>query len=179
MKKFAALFLLLLFSFPIFSKGPKVDEIFCRFDNQHLFVSFILQEGFLSQDVLDAIYSTKPVTFTYEIEVAKKRAVWYGKTTHRAVLRKTVIYDNLTQQYEITVTRDEEQTEKKSLTSLEEVEKELSRVGDTDMGLIVDLTPGENIYYVRARVTFLKSFFLWLFPASVDTGWKEKDLKTP
>ena len=179
MRKAIVAFLLFLFCLPLFSKGPKIEDIYYSFDNQHLYVSVSLQKGFLTQEVLDALDSTKPTTFTYEIEVAKSRLLWYDKTTHRVVVKKTFTYDNLTHQYELSVIKNDEPAEKKSLTSIDEVEKEISRLDDLDAGSIADLMPGENLYYIRVRVTLLKSYFLWLFPADVDTGWKEKALKTP
>ncbi|HNQ78777.1 MAG TPA: DUF4390 domain-containing protein [Acidobacteriota bacterium] len=171
--------LLLVAAFTVQAKGPKVGKISCGFDNLHLFVTFSLSDGFLSQDVLDAINSTKPTTFTYEVEVAKKRTGWFDKTIGRRVVEKTVTYDNLTRQYDLVTAVDGEEKEKISLISVEEVEESLKGMTALDMGSVVDLSPGERAYYIRVRVTLLKNFVLWIIPSDEDTGWTEKELKTP
>lgn len=178
MRRFLAIFLLIA-AFSAQAKDPKVGKISCSFDNLHLFVAFSLSDGFLTQDVLDAINSTKPTTFTYEVEVAKKRIGWLDKTIVRRVVEKTVTYDNLTRQYDLVTAIDGEEKEKISLTSIEEVGESLKGLADLDMGSVVDLSPGEKAYYIRVRVTLLKNFVLWIIPSDEDTGWMEKELKTP
>jgi len=174
-----AILLLLLLGSPFLAKGPKVGKISCAFENLHLLASFSLQEGFLSSDIMEAINSTKPTTFTYELEVAKKRIGWFDRTIARKVIEKTVTYDNLTRQYDLSTKIDGEEREKISLTSIEEVADALGRVEGADMGSVVDLLPGEKAYYIRVRVTLLRGFVLWIIPADEDTGWTEKELKTP
>jgi hypothetical protein len=178
MKRPIFLFLIIL-SFSLYARGPKVGRITCNFENLRLFASFCLDEGFLSPDVLEAINSTKATAFTYEVEVAKKRAGWFDKTIHRKVIEKTVTYDNLTHQYDVVTKIDDEEKEKTSLTSIDEVKENLGKIENMDIGSVVDLQPGEKTYYVRIRVTLLKGFVFWIIPSDVDTGWTEKDLKTP
>lgn len=178
MKRFVLIVLFCL-SFAASAKGPRIDRISCGFENLHLISSFYIGEGYLSEDVLEAINSTKPTTFTYEVEVAKKRTGWFDKTVLRKVIEKTVTYDNLTRQYDVATKIDGKETDKESLTSIEEVGEVLGRVENVDMGSVVDLMPGEKVYYIRVRVTLLKGFVLWIIPSDEDTGWKEKELKTP
>jgi hypothetical protein len=179
MRKFFAALIIILASVSVFSKGPEIKDISYFFERQRIFVSFALKEGFLSQDIIDTINSTNPITFKYQIELAKKKTLWIDSTILKTVIEKTIQYDNLTHQYEITIIRDEKVIEKKTLTSLDEVILELSKVQSIDLGSTADLSPGENIYYIRAKATLFKSFFLLLFPNDVDTGWKEKNIKTP
>lgn len=179
MKKLFAALIILFASVSVLSKGPEIEDISYSFERQHIFVSFSLKEGFLNQDMVEAINSTKEVTFKYEIELAKKKLLWVDKTILRTVIEKSVQYDNLTRQYEIKIFKDKELSDKKSLTSIDEVISELSTVGSVDLGSTADLSPGENVYYLRAKATLFKAFFLLLFPNDVDTGWKEKNIKTP
>ena len=110
----------------VFAKSPKVGDISCAFENLHLFASFSMQEGFLTPDVLESLESTKPTTFTYEVEVTKKRIGWFDKTVLRKVVEKTVTYDNLTRQYDVITILDGEEKERFSLTSIDEVAAELA-----------------------------------------------------
>lgn len=178
MKRFVII-VLLAAGLAVHAKGPKVGEISCAFENLHLFASFSMQEGFLTPDVIESLGSTKPTTFTYEVEVAKKRTGWFDKTVLRKVVEKTVTYDNLTRQYDVVTIIDGEEKERASLTSIEEVAGSLGGVERVDMGSVVDMMPGEKAYYIRVRVTLLKNFILWIIPSDEDTGWKEKELKTP
>ncbi|GEM_PF-1602698 len=179
MKKLFFVVIIFLLSVSAFPKGPEIEDISYFFEKQHIFVSFFLKEGFLNKDIVEAIDSTKPITFRYEIELAKRKTLWIDKTILRTTIKKTVQYDNLTHQYEITIFQDEKVIEKKSLTSIDEVTTELSMVKEVNLGSTTDLSPGENVYYVRVQAILFKGFFLLLFPNDVDTGWKEKNIKTP
>lgn len=179
MKKLILFFLLIYYPFFIFSKNPEILSIHTNIDKQHLQVSFSMEKDFANQDLLDAINSTNEVSFTYEAELLKKKIMLPDKSLLKMKVRKSVQFDNLTKQYEVKVYYGEEVKEKFVLTSLDEVLEELSGVKDLDLGVIVDLEPGERVYYIRVKITLLKSFFLWIFPRDVDTGWKEQDIKTP
>ncbi|MCX7830205.1 MAG: DUF4390 domain-containing protein [Acidobacteria bacterium] len=178
-KAISSAVIFLLFSISLFSRSPEVDDISFYFEKQHIFVGFSLKENFLNQDIVDAINSTKEITFRYEIELVRKKFLWLDKTILKSVIEKKIQYDNMTRQFEVKVLLNDELVDKKSLTSLEDVITELSKVGPIDLGQTADLSPGENLYYLRARATLFKEFFLLIFPNDVDTGWKEKTLKTP
>ncbi len=179
MKKFSLFFIFVLIPFLLFSKGPEISTISAEIKNQHLFIDVIMDKSFANQDVVEALNSTNPITFTYEVELLKKRYVLPSKTMVKIAFKKRVQFDNLTNQYELKVYKEEELIDKMTLTSIDDVIKELSEIKNVDLGAVVDLEPGENAYYLRARITLLKTFFLWIFPKDVDTGWMEKDLKTP
>ena len=179
MKKFVLFLIFVLIPLLLFSKGPEISTISAEIENQHLFVNVIMDKNFANQDIVDALNSTNPITFTYEVELLKKKFVMPSKTMVKIKFKKTVQFDNLTNQYELKVYKEDELIDKVTLTSIDDVIKELSELKNVDLGAVVDLEPGENAYYLRARITLLKSFFLWVFPKDVDTGWMEKDLKTP
>lgn len=179
MRKILSIVFVFFITLQALSKSPEIKEISYSFEKQHIFVSFTLKEDFLNQEIIDAINSTNKIIFKYEIELNKKKTFWFDNTVLKSTIEKSVQFDNLAHQYEIITIVNQEIVDKKSLTSFEEVILELSKIESIDLGFIIDLSPGENIYYIRAKATLFKGFFLLLFPNDVDTGWKEKNIKTP
>lgn len=179
MKKRLFFFVFYLISILSFAGGPEVERILYYFENNHLFVSFSLRDDFFSEELIDAINSTEKVEIKYYVQILKRRTLYIDKTVCSCEIIKSVQYDNLTNQYELITKINGEKIEEKVLMSLSDVKMELSKVDYVDMGLITDLSPGENLYYLRVKAVLYKTFFLYIFPKSVDTGWKERNLKTP
>jgi hypothetical protein len=71
----------------------------------HVPVSFEVL-GALSQQVQDAIESGLTTSFTYEVELRRAATLWVDRTIDVAQVATSVKFDNLTRQYQVSVTRD-------------------------------------------------------------------------
>jgi len=138
-----------------------------------LYVSFTV-DGAFTPEVREAIDSGLPVTFRHDVEVVRRRTLWFDRTLVRKAVTTTVTYDTLTHQYSLARSINDEVTETKVaineadmmrwMTRLERI-----RVADP-AGLEVE--PGDTVY-VRAKSLLQRRFILFFIPSSTGTDWEK------
>ena len=138
-----------------------------------LYASFSLRDAF-TEDVREKIATGLPVTFTYYLEVARRRPFWFDKVLLRKTVTTTVTFDTLTHQYTLSKSVNDEVTESsvavneyemmRWMTNLERV-----RLADpTTLGGADD-----DSLYIRVKSRLQKRFILFFIPWDVETGWEK------
>ncbi len=99
---FPLIFLLFLFFLPslAYSKEAKIDNLRVSSDQKNLYISFDLKDGFTG-DVQEAVLSGIPTTFSFFIEIYKKRAFWPDKKVTSLKFSRHCKYDPLKDEFEI------------------------------------------------------------------------------
>ncbi|HET6373360.1 MAG TPA: DUF4390 domain-containing protein [Candidatus Polarisedimenticolia bacterium] len=138
-----------------------------------LYASFAVKDAF-SEDLRQQVATGLPVTFTYYVEVAKRRPFWFDKILLTKTLSTTVTYDTLTHQYSLSKKVNDEVTE----TSVAVDEKDMMRWMTTlDRVRLGDPTSLEGVkddsIYVRVKSRLQKKFILFFLPWDVETGWEK------
>ncbi len=164
---------------PAVAKDPKVTDIRCRYENMQVVASFEMDEAFDHPDVKEAILSTRPITFTYTVDLIRHRYMWKDKRMARKVVRRTVLYDNLTHQFTIETQIEDLPPTEKVVGTWEEMVEVMRKVEDVPLISVGHLRGGEKRYSVRVKVHLLSDSFLWIIPWDVETDWESIRLKTP
>ena len=138
-----------------------------------LYATFGVRNAFAS-DVKEKIASGMPVTFTYFLEVARRRPLWFDKILIRKTVATTVTYDTLTHQYSLSKRVNDEVTE----TSVAVDEAEMMRWMTTlERVRLADPTALEGAddgsLYIRVKSRLQKRFVLFFIPWEVETGWEK------
>jgi len=171
--------LLLLLSVASLAAGPLVRGLKWRFENNRVVVSFAVADALEREDVRQAILSTTPVTFTFQAEIAKGRALWKDRVVASRKVLHTVQYDNLTRQFTVTTAEGGVPTDQRVLASWEEMAAYMGEVRDLPLASVADLKPSEGGYTLRVKVHVYSDFVLWIIPSSVETPWVSVNLPTP
>jgi hypothetical protein len=169
----------LLACLSIWASGPYVKGMEWHYHENNLVVSFGVGEALDQADMRETIMSTRPVSFTFTVEVIKHRTLWKNRVVARKVVVRTVRYDNLTRQFSLDTTINGEQTDQRVVDSWEEMAQYLETVKDLSVTSVANLLPSEGSYTVRARVHVLSDFVLWIIPWDVQTPWVSQPLSTP
>jgi len=158
-----------------FMAAPGAAMVALRTDttDHDLYASFTLNDAF-SDEVREKIASGLPVTFTFYLEVARRRPLWFDRTLLHKTVTTTVTYDTLTHQYSLSKKVNDEVTESsvavneadmmRWMTNLERV-----RLADpTTLGGADD-----DSLYIRVKSRLQKRFILFFIPWDVETGWEK------
>jgi hypothetical protein len=138
-----------------------------------LYTSFAVRNAFTG-DVKEKIASGLPVTFTYFMEVARRRPLWFDRILVRKTVATTVQYDTLTHQYSLSRRVNDEVTE--TSVAVEEADMmrwmtTLERVRLADPTALRGADDGS--LYVRVKSRLQKRFVLFFIPWDVETGWEK------
>ena len=150
-----------------------------------LCVSTRLNGGF-SKDITETITSGIPATFSYEIELWRKRKRWKDKFMYSKVLDRVVTFNSLRGVFKVAQKGSPGSWRRKS-KHLQEVKSWVTLLDTLPLVKVSALDPS-NEYYVRVRVivtsdesrSFLKKFALYFSPFKKDkTAWEKSKPFSP
>jgi hypothetical protein len=90
-----------LFSSNVYSEEASIDEVIIA-TNRNLKVSFEVRNAF-TEKIEEAIASGIPTSFTFRVELYRKRGIWFNEDLVEFKFKHTVKHDNLREEYYITL----------------------------------------------------------------------------
>lgn len=144
-----------------------------------LYVSFTV-DGAFTPEVREAIESGLPVTFRHDVEVVRKRTLWFDRTLVRKVVTTTVTCDTLTHQYSLARGINDEITETQVAINEADMMRwmtRLERIRVADPSTL-EVEPDDTLY-VRVKSLLQRRFILFFIPSSTGTDWERVGLSLP
>ncbi|HZI93462.1 MAG TPA: DUF4390 domain-containing protein [Patescibacteria group bacterium] len=144
-----------------------------------VYASFALNNAF-SEEIREKIGTGLPVTFTYFLEVANRRPLWFDKVLLRKTVTTTVTYDTLTHQYSLSKRVNDEVTESSVAINEAEMMRWMTNLEHVRLADPTILGGVENdSLYIRVKSRLQKRFILFFIPWDVETGWEKVRLSLP
>ncbi len=166
-----------IFSTPVYGK-ISIDNISITSMSEDIKISVTLHNGF-SKNIVEAIESGVPVTFTYYLELRRKVPMWFDDKVSMRTIKRTLQYDTLKKEYEFRYV-DGEESGNKITKEFDEIKELMTQIDGISLASSKMLNPNKK-YYVRIRAN-MKSERLW-FPFSYilfffsffdfDTSWEK------
>ena len=150
----------IIFSTPVYGK-ISIDNISITSMSEDIKISATLHNGF-SKNIVEAIESGVPVTFTYYLELRKKVPMWFDSKVSMRTIKMTLQYDTLKKEYELS-SFDGENSSNKITKEFNEIKERMARLDGISLASSKMLNPNKK-YYVRIKAN-MKSKKLW-FPFS-------------
>lgn len=146
---FPLIFLLFLFFLPslAYSKEAKMENLRVSNDQKNLYISFDLKDGF-TEDIQEAVLSGIPITFSFYIEIYKKRTFWPDKKVTSLKFSRHSKYDPLKDEFEIF--REENSTDYLYLKDVNEVKKVMTSADKIPIAPLFLFSKDEN-YRIRVK----------------------------
>ena len=147
---------------------------------QHDLYATLAVTGAFDGELREQIATGLPVTFSYFLEVARRRALWFDKVLVHKTVTTTVTLDTLTRQYSLTRRVNDEVTETSVAVDEAEMMRWMTRL---DHVRLADPSALEGVedgsLYVRVKSRFQRKFILYFIPWEVETGWERVRLSFP
>jgi len=173
---FTAIYLLLtvpLFHNTALADEPRLDNIIVTNTRDDLLLYLTAKSAF-PKDIIEAVQSGVPTTFTFYINLYRVRGLWLDKRVRDIKLSHTVKYDTLKNEY--VVTRSWESNRPLTVKTIEEAKQLMSEVDSLVIVPLSQLNKGEQ-YQIRAKAELdrmtLVLFFLSFW--DVETDWHTID----
>ncbi len=161
------------------AEGVSLSALNADAAGHDLYASFSLRDAF-SDEVRESIDSGLPVTFTYYLEVARRRPLWFDKILVRKSVATTVTYDTLTHQYSLSKRVNDEVTETSVAVNETDMMRWMTNLERVRLADPTTLTGAEDgSLYLRVKSRLQKRFILFFIPWDVETGWEKVRLSFP
>jgi hypothetical protein len=139
--------------------------------DKKIYVSFRMTEAF-NEDIEKAIASGLPVSFRYEVQLKKVRAIWLNQKMDTRRITNTVTYDNITKRYTLSRDIDGAIVATVVIADLNDMVEFMTVIDDLGLFDVSSLEPNAD-YYLRVK-GLVKERNLFLFvPWDQDSGWEK------
>lgn len=151
--------------------GAEIADLQPLVRSNAVFVGFHVSGAF-DEDIEHAIATGLEVSFRYNVELKRTRAIWFDSRIARCELRTTVAYDNLTKRYSLTREVDGKIDATEVVADVDAMRRFMTTFDALRVFELSDLEPNET-YYVRVKAVLRERNLLLLIPWDVGTDWKE------
>ncbi|MBI3754181.1 MAG: DUF4390 domain-containing protein [Deltaproteobacteria bacterium] len=158
---------------------PAVDKVAIINNLDDIQVSFEIRNAF-TKEIEEGIKSGIPTTFTFFIELYRKRNLWFDEQLNSLTLRHTVKYDTLKEEYEIALEEKPQNTMR--VKEIEQAKKIMAGGDAIIIKPVSALKKGEQ-YQIRIKATldpvnlpFPLNYMLFFVSFwNYETAWYEKE----
>lgn len=167
---------------PVFAavQAAEISNFIINKKKDRLFLSFSTDNAF-SEDISDLIQSGIPVSFSFDIEIEKKRSFYLpDKTVYEKEIIHKLKYSSLTKTFFIIKPYISE--EPYVINSKNRAESEMTSVTDFEI-MLPDESKGLYTVYVRARLQevtlpfYMHKVFFFLSAWDFKTDWVKQDIE--
>lgn len=134
-------------------------------------VRFTLAGAFENPEMIDALKSGLPTTFTYSVEIYRDRPNWFDDSLAKARIEVVCAYNSLTREYLLNYRRDRRLVRSETFTDLAALEKQMATVDEPDLFDIDGRKPYK--LKVRVKADLMRGWLMYVIPWEVSTRWRE------
>jgi len=165
-------FLLVFLTAPLTAApSPAIETLSATASAGKVSVHFSLVGAFQNDEMVEALKSGLPTTFTYSVEIFRDRPNWFDDSLAKARIEVVCAYNSLTREYLLNYRRERRLVRSETFTDLAALEKAMSTVDEPDLFDIADRKPYK--LKVRAKADLMRGWLMYVIPWEVSTRWRE------
>lgn len=151
--------------------NPTIEGLAATASSGKVSVRFVLSGAFDDDEMVEALKSGLPTSFTYSVEIFRDRPNWFDDSIARARIEVVCAYNSLTREYLLNYRRDRRLVRSETFTDLAALEKKMATVEELDLFDIGGRKPYK--LKVRAKADLMRGWLMYVIPWEVSTRWSE------
>jgi hypothetical protein len=155
---------------------PAIANLSAKAEGGKVSVRFNLENAFRNGELVEALQSGVPTSFTYVIEIFRDRPNWFDDGIARANVEVICTFNSLTREYLLNYRRDEKLVRSETFTELNALAQRMTAIDEPDLFDIGRRKPYK--LRVRAKADLMRGWLLYVIPWEVSTRWRETRVKT-
>jgi hypothetical protein len=169
------LLLILLATSAFAAPKPQIRNLGATHTGAKVGVRFTLDNAFTNGEMVDALQSGLPTSFTYVIEIFRDRPNWFDESVDRARIEIICSFNSVTREYLLNYRRDRRLVRSETYTDLAALVKRMTAVDEPDLFGI----GGRKAYKLKVRVKadLMRGWLMYVIPWEVSTPWREARVK--
>jgi hypothetical protein len=140
-------------------------------------VRFNLTNAFADHDLLRALQSGLPTSFSYIVEIFHDRPRWWDEGISRVRIEVTATFNSVTREYLLNYRRDRKLARSETFSDLESLKRRMTSIDEPNLFPIGDRRPYK--LKVRVKADFGRTFLFYIVPSSNSTRWREVRVGSP
>ena len=159
------------------SADSRIENLSATANGGKVSVHFQLVDAFRSGDVVQALQSGLPTSFTYETEIFRDRPNWFDETLGRARIEVICTLNSVTREYLLNYRRDRKLVRSETFSDLAALQNAMTTIDERDLFDIGQRRPYK--IKVRVRADLMRSWRFYVIPWEVTTRWRETRVQCP
>jgi hypothetical protein len=150
---------------------PKIENLAATAENGKVSVRFSLAGAFANGEMIEALQSGLPTSFTYVVEIFRDRPNWFDDGIARARIEVICTFNSVTREYLLNYRRDDRLVRSETFSDLPALERGMTTVEELDLFDIGRRKPYK--LKVRAKADLMRGWLMYVIPWEVSTRWRE------
>jgi len=166
-----ALVICLIFAAPALAAEPKIEGLSAIAAGGKVSVRFSLAEAFRNGEMVEALQSGLPTSFTYVVEIFRDRPNWLDENVGRSRVEVICTFNSVTREYLLNYRRDRKLVRSQTFSDLQSLEEAMTRIDEPELFEI-----GRRKHYklkVRVKADLMRGWLLYVVPWEESTRWRE------
>lgn len=156
---------------------PKIENLEAIAENGRVSVRFSLVNGLANGEMLQALESGLPTSFTYIVEIFRDRPNWFDDNIESVRIEVICTFNSVTREYLLNYRRDRKLVSSETFTDFAALVTRMTEIEERDLFEI-----GRRQYFklkVRVKADLMRGWLLYVVPWSVSTRWRETRVRSP
>lgn len=163
--------ILLAAPLPAAPPNPTIEQLSATAAAGKVSVRFTLAGAFDNAEMVEALKSGLPTSFTYSIEIFRDRPNWFDDSIANARVEVICTYNSLTREYLLNYRRDKKLVRSETFTDMAALERQMATVNEADLFDLGDRKPWKH--KVRVKADLMRGWLMYVIPWEVSTRWRE------
>jgi hypothetical protein len=160
-----------------FAADPEITNLSATAVNSKVSVHFTLANAFENGEMVQALQSGLPTSFTYEVEIFRDRPNWFDESIDRLRIEVICTLNSVTREYLLNYRRDRRLVRSETFSDLAALQKAMTNIDERDLFDIGKRRPYK--IKVRVRADLMRSWRFYVVPWEITTRWRETRVQCP
>jgi transposase len=156
--------------------SPEIRNLTAVAGAEKVSVRFTLDGVFRNGEMVEALQSGLPTTFTYAVEIFRDRPNWFDDGLAKARIDVICTFNSVTREYLLNYRRDRKLVRSETLSDLPALQRRMTQIDEVDLFDIGRRKPWK--LKVRVRADLMRGWLVYVIPWDVTTRWREVRVRT-
>lgn len=162
-------------TFVFAATNPAIENLSATASGHKVSVRFRLANAFSNSEMIEALQSGVPTSFSYFIEIFRDRPNWFNDGIAAARVEVICTFNSVTREYLLNYRRDRHLVRSETFSDLAALERAMTRVEELELFDIGGRKPYK--LKVRVKADLARGWVMYVIPWEVSTRWREARVK--
>ncbi len=155
--------------------NPEIRNLGATEASGKVSVWFTLEGAFKNGELVQALQSGLPTSFTYVVEIFRDRPNWFDSGVDSSRVEVICTFNSLTREYLLNYRRDKHLVRSETFTDLAALVRRMTAIEEPDLFEIGKRKPHK--LKVRVKADLMRGWLMYVIPWEVSTRWRETRVK--
>lgn len=155
--------------------NPSIENLTATASGRKVTVRFSLANAFTNREMIEALQSGVPTSFSYFIEIFRDRPNWLDDGIAAAQVEVICTFNSVTREYLLNYRRNRHLVRSETFGDLVALENAMTRIEEPELFDIGGRKPYK--LKVRVKADLARGWVMYVIPWEVSTRWRESRVK--